>query len=98
MSSREFFRSYLLHDNPGSTKSRKTHVAKNFPHIIEEIQSHCNDHGITPIDFNDSLKYWLYNIDNQSKCAVCGVNIRSTSTYCSAKCKKMDAAAILDLS
>jgi len=88
MTKREFIE-YISTNNTGFYKCRKSHINNVSPNIINEIEERININNLTPIDFNDSLQYYLNNIRIQNTCKFYGIPIHQKNIYCSLSCKKI---------
>ena len=93
---KEEFLIYISKDNPGFYKTRKSHINKVAPNILNNIENHIKVNKLTPINFNDSLNYYIKKILTQNKCKVCNKIIHSKSNYCSNLCKKKDVKTIIN--
>ena len=89
------FISYISKDNSGYHKTRQSHIKKVAPNILNDIDHHVKFNKLTPINFNDSLNYFLKDITKQSKCLICNKVIGHNSSYCSNTCKKKDIYSII---
>lgn len=86
---------YINDKNPGFYKTRKTHLKNVAPNILEEIDVYIKLHNLTPINFNDSIQYYINDYTLQNICKICKKVIPFNSSYCSNSCKKQDTKNIL---
>jgi len=92
--SKDEFILYISTNNLGFYKTRKIHIKKRFPEILQEIKEFLLIHNLTPINFNDAVHYYINNCIVQNKCS-CGKIIHHDSMYCSNKCKNDNIDIIL---
>jgi len=81
---------YISKDNSGFYKTRRNHINKVAPEILEEVNNHILRYNLSPINFNDSVHYYLNDLTNQVTCKMCGKIIYYRYQYCSNECKKND--------
>jgi hypothetical protein len=86
---------YVSTDNPGFYKTRKTHIKKQFPEILQEIEEFISFHNLNPINFNDAVYYYINDCVTQNRC-VCGKLVRYNYVYCSYKCKQENINVVLN--
>lgn len=85
--SKEEFIEYISINNAGFYKTRRNHIKNISPNILDELDAYVKLHDLHPLNFNDSLLYYLNDITTQNTC-VCGKTIHIKSVFCSNKCAK----------
>lgn len=94
---KEEFINYISNNNPGNYKKRKVHIKNVAPEILGFIDDHIKNNALTPINFNDSINYYINDCAIQNKC-VCGKIIKFNYIFCSNKCKNENIHEVLNKS
>ena len=89
------YKEYVSRDNPGFHKTRKDHIEKISPNILEEIGKWIKQYNLSPLNFQDSLKFLLNEVKVQPTCKMCGKLIYYGYLYCSNECRKKDTPFLL---